>query len=163
MAADSGPRSSRWPRGLTGPGWSEDDRAYAVLLDALTADLVAAEATELELDARARRSMADVLKEEERLEDDQLAEARRELASFRSALEDAYARSGSGSAEVAYDSAQPEQDEQADALIQYLVRPDYAEVRTEEPQPGHHVYYIRVHWDRLRSLAEANGQSLPLR
>ena len=156
------PSLSRWPRGLTRPGWSDDDRAYAVLLDALTSDLVAAEATELELDARARRSMADVLEEQERLEDDQLAEARRELTTFRGALEDAHTRSGGGSAEVPYDSARPEQDEQADALIQYLVRPDYAEVRTEEPQPGRHVYYIRVHWDSLRSLAEANGQSLPL-
>jgi hypothetical protein len=47
-------------------------------------------------------------------------------------------------------------------LIQYLVRPDYAEVRTEEPEPGHYVYYVRVNWPRLRALSEAHGHALAL-
>ena len=47
-----------------------------------------------------------------------------------------------------------------DVLIQYLVRPGYAEVRTEEPQPGNYVYYIRVDWPKLRALAAAEGHPL---
>ena len=48
----------------------------------------------------------------------------------------------------------------ADVLIQYLVRPGYAEVRTEEPEHERYVYYIRVDWARLRSLSEAQGHDL---
>jgi hypothetical protein len=63
---------------------------------------------------------------------------------------------------VAYDSGVPEQNRAADVLIQYLVRPGYAEVRTEEFTPEHYVYFIRVDWTRVRALAEAQGNSLAL-
>lgn len=158
MLTESGRQSPRWRRGLAAGDWDDDDRTYAALLDALTRDIVATEATQLELDAGARRSPADVEDEQERIEKEQLTESRQELTAFRAALRDARERGGEdGRAEVAYDSAQPEQDEQAGLLIQYLVRPDYAEVRTEEPEPGRHVYYIRIAWDRLRELAEEQG------
>jgi hypothetical protein len=163
MATDSGPLSKRWRGGLATTLWNEDERAYAALLDVLTSGIVAAEAAELERDAGSRRSMADVREEQDRLESQQVAEARQELSAFREALEDARARSGDdGQREATYDSAQPDQDAKADLLIQYLVRPDYAEVRTEEPQPGRHVYHLRIAWDRLRALAEKHGQTFPL-
>jgi hypothetical protein len=47
-------------------------------------------------------------------------------------------------------------------LIQYLVRPGYAEVRTDEPSPGQYVYYVQVYWDRVRELAEAIGHPLTI-
>jgi hypothetical protein len=47
-------------------------------------------------------------------------------------------------------------------LIQYLVRPGYAEVRTEEREPWQYRYWIRVAWDRLRLLAAEAGHRLPL-
>ena len=53
------------------------------------------------------------------------------------------------------------EDSAADVLIQYLVRPGYAEVRTDEPQPGRYVYYIRVDWTRLREFAQQQGNPLP--
>jgi hypothetical protein len=34
-------------------------------------------------------------------------------------------------------------------------------VRTEEPQPGQYVYYIRVDWPRLKKLAADQGHPLP--
>jgi hypothetical protein len=55
---------------------------------------------------------------------------------------------------VPYDGADPRRDAQADLLIQYLVRPGHADVRTEEPRPGQYVYWIQVHWDELRRLVE---------
>ena len=67
-----------------------------------------------------------------------------------------------GQAEVPYDGSDPVQNAAADVLIQYLVRPGFAEVRTEEPQPGRYVYYITVTWPRLRELAEAQGHPIPL-
>ncbi len=148
----------RW---LSGSGiwdWAGDDRAYASLLDALTRDRVETEVLEREISAPAQQPPADV----KQLERAELDEARRELDEFRAALTDLRSRGdGSDGAEVAFDSANLVQDAEADVLIQYLVRPGYAEVRTEEPTPEHYVYYIRVDWAKLRSLAEEQGHPLP--
>jgi hypothetical protein len=58
---------------------------------------------------------------------------------------------------VPYDSGVAAQNRAADVLIQYLVRPGYAEVRTEEPKPERYVYFIRVDWAKLHALATAQG------
>jgi hypothetical protein len=160
MAGQSGlPR--RWLSGFGALDWRSDERDFAALLDALTRDRLEVEAAERER-VEPRRNLAAVHDEKQRAERDELAEARRELQDFRSALTDARQRARSPSAEVAYDSSNAAQNEAADVLIQYLVRPGYAEVRTEEPEPAHYVYYIRVDWPRLRQLAEEQGHSLPL-
>jgi hypothetical protein len=156
-------RSAGWLSGFGALDWRTDERAYAALLDALTRDRLEVEGLEREMQAAARRSMADVQQDQQRAERDELAEARHELDHFRAALTDVRQRGGpEGLAEVSYDSGRPDQNAAADALIQYLVRPSYAEVRTEESQPGHYVYYIRVDWPRLRQLAEAHGHPIPL-
>ena len=163
MASDSAPRPPRWWSGIPLTSWTDDERTYAALLDALTSDLAAVEATEVEMGATARRSPAELQAEQERIESDERADSRQELKAFREALRDAHQQARAArSGEAAYDSTVPRQDELADSLIQYLVRPGYAEVRTEEPEPGHHVYYLRVDWDRLRALAEQQGGSLVL-
>jgi hypothetical protein len=100
---------------------------------------------------------------QEKAERDELAEARKELSDFRAAMEDIRERGGAdGAAEVPYDSQQPVPNHMADVLIQYLVRPGYAEVRTDEPDPEHYVYYVRVDWARLRALAEEQGHPITL-
>jgi hypothetical protein len=135
-----------------------DDRAYADLLTALTRDRVETEALERELSAPAVQESTDV----KQLEREELEEARSELSLFRAALADARTRAaGNDRAEVAYDSADPAQDAAADVLIQYLVRPGYAEVRTDERGPEHYIYYIRVDWPKLRALASEQGHPLP--
>jgi hypothetical protein len=132
-------------------------------LDALTRDRLEVEAVEREMQATARRSLAEVQQAQQRAERDELAEARRELNDFRAAMTDMRERSGAdGLAEVPYDSRDQVQNGAADVLIQYLVRPGYAEVRTEEPQAGQYVYYVRVDWARLRQLAEAQGHPISL-
>lgn len=146
----------RWLSGLGLQDWGGDERAFALLLDALTRDRMETEALEREISSPAQQDTPDA----QRLEREELEEARRELDEFRTALADAHAR-GTGRSEVEYDSSDPAQDAAADVLIQYLVRPGYAEVRTEEPRPAHYVYYIRVDWPRLRELAAAQGQPLP--
>jgi hypothetical protein len=148
----------RWPARSINAAWSKEEKPYAAMLDALTRDLVETEATRVELDASARRPMADVLEEEEQLERTELDDAREELMSFRAALDDARNRSrGRNDVEVPFEDADPVQDARASLLIQYLVRTGYAEVRTEDPAPGRHVYYLRVDWDRLKPLAEPQG------
>lgn len=134
-----------------------DDRTYAALLDALTKDRVETEALEREISAPAQE-----VGDTQRLEREELDEARRELAEFRAALDETFRRAnGDEGAEVPYDSTRPDEDATADVLIQYLVRQGYAEVRTEEPSGGAYVYYIRVDWPKLRALAEEQGYPLP--
>jgi len=158
MSPQQDARPRPWLSGFGALDWQADDRAFASLLDALTRDRLEVEAVEREMQATARRSMADVQEAQHRAERDELAEARRELDDFRSALTDLRQRGGGeGQAEVPYDSRDASQNRAADVLIQYLVRPGYAEVRTEEPTPGAYVYYIRVDWPRLSGLAESNG------
>ena len=158
------PRSSqRWLSGFGALDWRTDERAYAALLDALTRDRLEVEGVEREMQATARRSLADVQEDQQRAERNELAEARSELDDFRAALTDVRQRAtADGQGEVPYDSRDPFQNVAADVLIQYLVRPGYAEVRTEEPQPEQYVYYITVAWPRLRALAEAQGHPIPL-
>jgi hypothetical protein len=147
----------RWLSGFGTHDWDTDDRAYASLLDALTRDRVETEALEREISAP-RQGATDM----KRLEHQELEEAGRELDEFRVALADAQHRSGgSERTEVPYDSRISAQDAMADVLIQYLVRPGYAEVRTDEPVAGQYVYYIRVDWTKLRALAEEQGHPLP--
>src|ERR687884_505631 len=161
MARREGP-PRRWLSGFGAFDWRTDERAYASLLDALTRDRLEVEAVEREMQATARRSLAEVQEDQHRAERDELAEARRELDDFRAAIQDIRQRGGDGREEVPYDSRDAAQSAAADVLIQYLVRPGYAEVRTEEPQPEQYVYYIRVDWPRLRDLAESIGHPLSL-
>src|SRR5215471_7771894 len=127
-------------------------------MDALTRDRVESEALDREMSAPAHPGVTDV----KQLEHNELEEARRELAAFRWALDDIHQRTaGSERTEVPYDSSKASEDSAADVLIQYLVRPGYAEVRTEEPQPGRYVYYIRVDWTKLREFARQQGNPLP--
>ncbi len=160
-ASKTAPRRQRWLNGFGSMDWRAEERAFAVLLDALTRDRLSAEAVEMERSATSRRSLAEVQHEAERVERDELSDARAELADFHAALADARSRAGdNGRGEVSYDSASPDQDDKAEMLIQYLVRPGYAEVRTEEPDEGHFVYYLRIDWDRLQALAAERGQTL---
>jgi hypothetical protein len=155
--------SQRWLSGFGALDWRTDERAYAALLDALTRDRLEVEAVEREMQATSRRGLHDIQEEQQRAERSELAEAQRELHDFRSAMTDVRQRGGTdGRAEVPYDSRDQIQNAAADLLIQYLVRPGYAEVRTDEPQPGQFVYYITVDWPGLRELAETQGHPLPL-
>lgn len=126
------------------------------MLDALTRDRI-------ELEVHEREMNVPTVQRTDDLEKDELSEARRELQDFRKALADARSRAGGdGGAEVAYDSRDSQQNAAADVLIQYLVRPGYAEVRTEEPEAEHYVYFIRVDWPKLRALAHAQGHPIAL-
>jgi len=161
MARQNGP-PRRWLSGFGALDWRTDERGLATLLDALTRDRLGVEAVEREREATSRRSLAELQEDQHRVERDELAEARRELDDFRAAMADVRGRGGPEANEVPYDSSVADQNRAADVLIQYLVRPGYAEVRTDEPTPEHYVYYIRVDWPRLRSLAEAQGHPLTL-
>ena len=151
----------RWLSTFGAFEWRNDERAYASLLDALTRDRLETEAVERQMNATS--GAGDIRRAQDKAERDELSEARSELDGFRAAIADARKRAASNErAEVPYDSRKPTEDNAADVLIQYLVRPGYAEVRTEEPEPGHYVYYIRIDWPRLRALAKEQGHPITL-
>ena len=149
----------RWLSGFGLRDWGGDVQTYASLLDALTRDRVETEALEREMSAPAAAHGSTDVRQLERQE---LDEARHELDIFRAALDDVRRRAaGDPRAEVPYDSANETEDAVADVLIQYLVRPGYAEVRTEERGAEHYIYHIRVDWPKLRALAVEQGHPLP--
>jgi hypothetical protein len=151
----SNDRRQRWRLGFGALTWRAEDRTYADVLEALTRERQALLRQGQELAAPAHTPAPEAIDVE--LE----RGARAELAVFRAALEDARQRGGpDGRAEVPYDSRDPAQDSWAEVLIQYLVRPGHAEVRTEEPEPWHYRYWIRVDWDAVRRLAESEGHHL---
>jgi hypothetical protein len=58
------------------------------------------------------------------------------------------------------DDRDPEQNQEADALIGFLVSHDLASSRAEETEPRHYRYYVAVDWDRLAAAASAAGIDL---
>ena len=63
-------------------------------------------------------------------------------------------RSAGADKEIAYDSADPAQDHQADLIARYLVSLGYAEMRTDEEPKGHAIYRVRIFWDKLKRWQE---------
>ncbi|HEV2129075.1 MAG TPA: hypothetical protein VGR22_10695 [Thermomicrobiales bacterium] len=114
----------------------------------------------IELDANAEESGADI-------EADKAAavERERQLASeqgdaFARGLTLAWERARRGGKEITFDDRQPDQNAMASALVDYLVRFDLASSRSREVGDHHYLYDIAVDWDRLRDVAEENGQRL---
>lgn len=134
--------------------------AFASLLDALAREVVDAEVLDIEASAKARRSMADVKEEEVETAREIVSQAHDHVDAFRTALLDAREREREGS--TPYDTTDPVQNAQADVLIQYLVRPGFAQAHTAERAGGGYVCHVSVDWPRLESLADRLGHRLSL-
>jgi hypothetical protein len=115
---------------------------------------VHAEALTLEASAKARRPMADVAQEEERLVTDELNRARDAVPDLEAGLRLARAANGR---EVAFDSRDPRQDTVAGALISTLVSSRFASVRTEELGGEAYCYYVTIDWAALDAFAARIG------
>lgn len=84
-----------------------------------------------------------------------------ELApAFEAGLRRAYQASRAGQASVTLDDRREDENAMADALIQFLVRPDLARAHTEPSVPNHYVYQIAVDWPQLARLAAQVGVDL---
>jgi hypothetical protein len=70
------------------------------------------------------------------------------------------ARARARAGEIILDDRNPEENEEADALIGFLVSYDLASSRTEETEPRHYRYHVAVDWDRLEEAARAAGIDL---
>lgn len=145
------------------PGFPDRGRPVASLLDALVWFFkLRADTAELESNARARRSMGDVVEEEQRMIGDELDHARESLPAFEDGLRrvQTVGLAAGGlrpDLEVSFDSTEPEQDRAAGALIAYLVSTGFATVRTEDRSDQRYRYHIAVDWSSLDDFAGRLG------
>lgn len=79
---------------------------------------------------------------------------------FETGLRIAARSATAGQAEIRLDARDALQSTMADALIQFLVRPRLAAVRTEEVGAQQYVYYVTVNWDELHRFAASAGLNL---
>jgi hypothetical protein len=136
--------------------------SFAALLEYIVQQYVITDAQkDVDLNASAEETAAEIESEKRRIVTDAIAQARVLLPSFRSGLVLAFEAQGVGSQEIQLDDRDAQQNAIADALITYLVRFDLADSRSEETEPGHYDYFISVAWDELYRTAEAAGVDLP--
>lgn len=136
-------------------GFPDRDEPFASLAEAIVwCSKVPAETRVLEASAGARRPMADVAEEEERLRTTELERARESGLDLENGLR--LARS-MGDREVVLDSRDPAQDRLAGALISILVASDFATARTEDLGNEQYRYAVAVDWGALDAMAERLG------
>ena len=136
-------------------GFPDRDEPFASLAEAIVwCSKVPAETMVLEASAGARRPMADVAEDEERLRTTELERAREAGLDLENGLR--LARS-MGAREVVLDSRDPAQDRLAGALISILVASDFATARTEDLGDEQYRYAVAVDWGALDAMAERIG------
>ncbi|MEA2513824.1 MAG: hypothetical protein QOF33_2689 [Thermomicrobiales bacterium] len=99
----------------------------------------------------------------EDIETDKRRAVRREVEradSLAGAFSRALARARAGSGELVLDDRNLEENQEADALIGFLVSHDLASSSTEETEAMHYRYHVAVDWDRLGEVARAAGIDL---
>ena len=79
---------------------------------------------------------------------------------FAAGLRRAYAVRRGGQATLVLDDRRADENAMADALIQFLVRPDLAASHTDQTEPNHYAYHVTVDWARLAQLAAEAGLDL---
>jgi hypothetical protein len=70
------------------------------------------------------------------------------------------ARARAHPGELVLDDRNPEENQEADALIGFLVSHHLATSRTEETEPMHYRYHVVIDWDKLEATAKAAGIDL---
>lgn len=141
-------------------GFPGRDGAFAALAEAIVwCTKVPAETMVLEASAKARRPMAEVMEDEERLREHELEKARASALDLENGL--CLARAAAP-AELALDSRDPAADRLAGVLISVLVSSDFATVQTDDLGPDgegneQYRYTIAVDWAALDDLANRIG------
>jgi hypothetical protein len=136
-------------------------RATRQLLSAIVTHYAAEDtARRVDLDANAELSGSEIEADKAAGIERERATADRLAGAFERGLQRAWERRQLGGNDITLDDRDPEENEMASALIDFLVRFDLAASHSREVEDQHYIYVINVDWDRLRALAAANGQSL---
>ena len=72
---------------------------------------------------------------------------------FHKGLRRAYAATRAGGDSISLDDRDEEENRQADALVNFLVRTRLASSTTRETEDNHYIYTISVDWDALEKVA----------
>lgn len=84
-----------------------------------------------------------------------------ELApAFADGLRRAHAAQQAGTGDLVLDDRRADENAIADALIQFLVRPQLATSHSEQTEPNHYLYHVSIDWPRLQQLARDAGLDL---
>ncbi len=131
------------------------------LLDYIVSSYVVVdEQKDIDLNAPASESGAEIATEKSDVAERELARAGALAEPFRLGLLAAYRMRQAGQRELPLDDRVPDENAMADALIRFLVSFNLAESRTEETEPMHYVYYVSVDWPRLGEAARRAGLDL---
>ncbi len=79
---------------------------------------------------------------------------------FAEGLRRAYDARRAGRPELILDDRHNDENAIADALVQFLVRPDLAASHSEQTEPNHYRYHFTIDWPQLATLAAEAGIDL---
>ena len=136
------------------------ERVRALLDYIVTTYVVVDEQKDIDLNAPASESGSDLASEKSEAAERERTRASELYEPFRLGLLAAYRMRRAGERELPLDDRVPDENAMADALIRFLVSFDLAESRTEETEPMHYVYNVRVDWEKLDDIARRLGIDL---
>ncbi len=122
-------------------------RAYAMRDELIDVDLLAAASEQGE----------SIEAEKHQIVERETDQARQMRESFRAGLATSFQLDRNGGQELRLSDQDPVENSIADALIRYLVSFGLAQSRTEQIGPSDYVYYLSVHWDRIRAIGASIG------
>lgn len=94
------------------------------------------------------------------MQQDRQRDVQKDIVPFTRGLVSAYQQMRSNQPVTALHQNIPEENAIADAMIEYLVRPELASVVTEGEGPNNYVYYVEVNWPALSAVANEVGLNL---
>jgi hypothetical protein len=111
------------------------------------------EAIGIELDATAADEAGEIVASQRRAAREEEQRADTLAAAFREGLRRADSARRAGGNAISLDDRKPDQDRQAEALIQFLVRAGLATSTSRETDARHYIYTISVDWTALDRVA----------
>lgn len=98
-------------------------------------------------------SVEDVAVEQRRVLREEETRADTLAAAFREGITRARDAHRAGGDAISLDDRNPVENQIADALISFLVRPGIATSSARQTEPQHYIYTVAVDWDRLATIA----------
>ena len=111
------------------------------------------EAIDVERDASAAEAGSAISADKRRAIREEEQRAEEFSDSFRAGLRRAYDARRAGGNAISLDDRKPEENDQADAIIHFLVRSQLATSTSRETDPHHYTYTIAIDWDGLDRVA----------
>lgn len=137
------------------------DNLERVLHAVIEREVVRTDQKTVQMNAGAR-TPAETVSTNQTIELDRERQRANDLApAFADGLRRAHAARQAGHHELVLDDRRADENAIADALVQFLVRPQLATSQTDRTEPNHYTYRIAIDWSRLEALTAAAGFDLP--